>query len=81
MHGHLAADRLDKASLYARANIADYWIINLVDNVVEVRRNPQPNDAQPSGFGYADLRVYRRGDTVSPLAAPLASIDVAELLP
>ena len=77
----LAADRLDKASLYARANIADYWIINLVDDVIEIRRDPQPDDTQPSGFGYADLRVYRRGDIVSPLAAPLASIDVAEFLP
>lgn len=77
----LAPDRLDKASLYARANIPDYWIVNLVDDVLEVRRTPQPDPTQPSGFGYADVRVYRKGEAVSPLAAPFAPIDVAELLP
>lgn len=36
----LALDRGEKASLYARAGVADYWIINLVDDVVEVYRGP-----------------------------------------
>lgn len=37
----LAKDRLRKGGLYARAGIADYWIVNLVDRVVEVYRQPQ----------------------------------------
>jgi Uma2 family endonuclease len=36
----LAFDRLQKGSLYARAGITDYWIVNLVDRVVEVYRDP-----------------------------------------
>jgi Uma2 family endonuclease len=36
----LAWDRGRKASLYARAGIADYWIVNLVDRRLEVRRSP-----------------------------------------
>ena len=52
-----------------------------MDDVLEVRRTPQPDPTQPSGFGYADVRVYRKGEAVSPLAAPFAPIDVAELLP
>ncbi|MGH7353882.1 MAG: Uma2 family endonuclease [Candidatus Rokuibacteriota bacterium] len=32
----LAVDRLRKGSLYARAGLADYWILNLVDRVLEV---------------------------------------------
>src|SRR6266498_1801107 len=38
----LRGDRGDKGSLYARAGIADYWIVNLVDGVLEVLREPVP---------------------------------------
>ena len=36
----LRLDRLRKGSLYARAGVADYWILNLVDEVLEVYRQP-----------------------------------------
>ena len=32
----LAFDRDDKASLYARAGVADYWIVNLPDRRLEL---------------------------------------------
>lgn len=67
-------DRTRKARVYARAGIADYWIVNLVDRTLEVYR-------QPGADGYADPRVYRPGDTVAPLAAPEATLAVADLLP
>ncbi|MBI1728645.1 MAG: Uma2 family endonuclease [Candidatus Rokubacteria bacterium] len=38
----LRRDREDKGSLYARAGIGDYWIVNLVDRVLEVYREPGP---------------------------------------
>src|SRR5262245_40105917 len=34
----LALDREHKGSLYARAALADYWIVNLLDQVLEVYR-------------------------------------------
>ena len=34
----LRYDRAMKASLYARAGIMDYWILNLIDRVLEVHR-------------------------------------------
>jgi Uma2 family endonuclease len=37
----LALDRGEKASLYARAGVEDYWIVNLVDNILEVYRDPE----------------------------------------
>ena len=37
----LALDRAYKSSLYARAGLADYWIVNLIDRVVEVYRDPE----------------------------------------
>ena len=42
----LHLDRGLKARGYARAGIADYWIVNLVDGVVEVYRDPAPERAR-----------------------------------
>src|ERR1700676_210653 len=53
----LANDLGRKASLYARAGLPDYWIVNLVDEQVEVFRNPIVDGMQPYGFRYADLTV------------------------
>ena len=77
----LAFDRGQKASLYAQAGIADYWIVNLVDRVFEVHREPAPDDAQPFGHGYTSVRVLKPGQKEAPLAAPQTEIAVADLLP
>jgi Uma2 family endonuclease len=77
----LAFDREYKASLYARAAIVDYWIVNLVDRRLEVRRRPMTSDAAPYGWTYETLTVLEAADSVTPLAAPLASILVGDLLP
>lgn len=77
----LRFDQREKASLYARAQIADYWIINLVDRQLEVHRNPVPDSTQKHGYSYADLTFLSPTDFVTPLAAPHARIAVADLLP
>jgi Uma2 family endonuclease len=77
----LALDRLRKGGLYARAGIADYWVVNLIDEVLEVNREPV---RAPSGRGdwkYNSVRLLRRNAIVTPLAAPRARICVAALLP
>jgi len=77
----LALDRLRKGGLYARAGIADYWVVNLIDEVLEVYREPV---RAPSGRGdwkYDSVRPLRRNAIVTPLAAPRARIRVAALLP
>ena len=39
-----------KATVYARARIADYWIVNLVEGVLEVHREPaRPGPARAAG--------------------------------
>ena len=77
----LAKDRLRKGGLYARAGIADYWIVNLVDCVVEVYRQPQRAASRRYGWKYGSVRLLKRHAGVSPLAAPRARIRVADLLP
>lgn len=77
----LKLDRLRKGGLYARAGIAEYWIVNLVGEVLEVYRDPV---RAPSGHGdwkYDSVRLLRRNAVVTPLAAPRARIRVAALLP
>ena len=77
----LAEDRLRKGGLYARAGIADYWIVNLVDNVLEVYRRPERAPSGRWGWKYGSVRLLRRNAVISPLVAPRAKIRVATLLP
>jgi Uma2 family endonuclease len=73
-------DRGEKARIYARAGVRHYWIVNLVDGVVEVYGGPSGPVEQPS---YRHLQSYGTGDSV-PLelpGAPQILIPVAELLP
>lgn len=77
----LSYDRTQKAGLYARAGIAEYWILNLMDNQLEVHRKPGARPDQPFGFGYLNLSFHFSGEIVSPLAAPEAQVAVADLLP
>ena len=74
-------DRGNKANLYASANIAEYWILNLQENQLEVYRRPEAWPEVPFGWRYRNRSLYRSTDTVSPLAVPNASIHVGDLLP
>jgi Uma2 family endonuclease len=74
-------DRGRKASLYARAKIADYWIVNLVHRRLEVRRNPVPDAGQRYGWRYHDVLLLGPKDRIAPLAAPKKRVAVADLLP
>lgn len=59
----LKYDRGEKADLYAEAGIADYWIINIPEQTVEVRRDPQ-------GGRYQSVQTYRENEEIRPLAVP-----------
>ena len=70
-----------KAAAYARARISDYWIVNLIDRMLEVHREPmRPGPARPH-WGYAAIETLGTDATITPLAAPSAPIRVADLLP
>jgi Uma2 family endonuclease len=66
----LEHDRQRKGSLYARAGIQDYWIVNLIDRCVEVYREPRQG-------AYRSCQRFFAGDRLAPLAAPEAHIPVA----
>ena len=77
----LALDRGMKASLYARAGVVDYWLVNLVNDVVEVHRKPVADPAAPYGWRFATLTRLDRGRHITPLVAPDVLVPVADLLP
>lgn len=77
----LARDRLLKGGLYARAGITDYWIVNLLDEVLEVYRQPGRSPSLRHGWKYGSVRLLKRNAVLSPLAGTRARIRVADLLP
>ena len=77
----LALDRDRKGSLYARAGIVEYWIVNLVDGVLEVYRDPESVREARYGFAYRTVQRLGGPDHLTPLAAPAAHIRVGDLLP
>ena len=77
----LSFDRQHKGSLYARAGVADYWLVNLVKRVLEVRRVPMGWPSAPYGWRYRDVHMAGSSASVAPLAAPATRIAVADLLP
>jgi Uma2 family endonuclease len=77
----LAYDRTQKGSLYARAGVADYWILNLLDQRLEVYRTPTPRPQERYGSAYGTVQHYTAPEYVSPLTLPHVRVPVADLLP
>jgi Uma2 family endonuclease len=77
----LRFDREHKASLYARAGIQDYWIVNLADRVLEVHRDPEPDQAAVYGWRYRSITLLAPPAVVALLALPASQVAVADLLP
>ena len=77
----LALDREHKGSLYARARLPEYWIVNLVDRILEVHREPGLDAGAQYGWAYRVVLTLGPDEHVTPLAAPTARIPVADLLP
>lgn len=77
----LELDRERKGSLYARAGIPEYWILNLPERKLEVYRDPAPATTGRYGWEYKSVQNYAAEQSVALLHAPEAQIRVEELLP
>jgi Uma2 family endonuclease len=77
----LGFDRRVKGSLYARAGVPDYWIVNLVERVIEVYREPVADPSAPWGWRYGSVETLSPPSRVTPLAVPIGPIAVGALLP
>jgi Uma2 family endonuclease len=68
----------EKAKVYARHGLPDYWIINLPGRCVEIHRSPITAGPDPR---YGDIRVCSETESIAALAAPQFPLAVAALLP
>jgi Uma2 family endonuclease len=66
----LAIDRDVKGPLYRGERVLEYWIVNLIDEVIEVHRSSEPRI----------VRTARRGESLSPVAFPDLVIAVEDIL-
>jgi Uma2 family endonuclease len=63
-----------KANLYARAGIADYWVLDINGRRLIVHRDPTP-------AGYGSVVAYGESERVSPLAASDRELLVDDICP
>jgi Uma2 family endonuclease len=63
-----------KAALYARAGIAEYWVLDVSGRRLIVHRHPQAGK-------YTAILVYSEQEAVAPLAAPHGMFKAADAFP
>jgi Uma2 family endonuclease len=69
----LSFDRGAKQRLYAACGVPEYWIVNVVEKVIEVYR-------EPASGGYARVERYERGQSVRLLQFDDLEIRVADVM-
>jgi len=69
----LKYDRDTKVPLYAAAEIPEVWIVNLIDNIVEVHQNP-------SNGIYLLANLYKTGEILRSEALPNLNLEVDFIL-
>ena len=70
----LETDRTLKCEIYAEAGFPEYWIVNLVENCLEVHRDPSPSGS------YAWTQRLDIESSVAPLSFPDYQFPVMELI-
>jgi Uma2 family endonuclease len=69
----LRLDLRNKAALYARAGILEYWVLDIAGRRMFVHR-------QPHGAHYAAVVAYNCDESVAPLCAPESMLRVKDVL-
>jgi Uma2 family endonuclease len=70
----LVFDLTVKAALYARAGIAEYWVLDVPGRRLIVHRDPQNGQ-------YGSVTAYNEQEGVAPLAAPESTFQVRAVFP
>jgi Uma2 family endonuclease len=70
----LAFDLTVKAALYARAAIAEYWVLDVPGRRLIVHRDPQSSQ-------YGSVTAYNEQESVAPLGAPDSTFQVRTVFP
>jgi Uma2 family endonuclease len=73
MDSSVYRDRRVKLPLYARARVAEVWLVDVSTDTVEICRDPV-------GRRYRSARVAAPGEQIAPLAFPDVPLAVTDLL-
>lgn len=68
-----ALDLKTKASLYARAAIVEYWVVDVEGRRVIVHRSP-------TGGKYTSVVAYQANEAVAPLSASVSEFRLTDIL-
>ena len=68
----LKLDRQEKAELYARVGVPEYWVVDVEGRIIE-------RHSEPTGGTYARVTPFRSGETVQPLAFADVAVRVDEV--
>ena len=68
----LKFDREVKIPLYAASGISEVWIVNLLDQIIEVYRHPEAHS-------YQTIQQYQQGEILSILALEGITVSVNEI--
>ena len=69
----LEKDRRVKAAIYAAVGVPEYWLVDVLAGVIEVR-------TRPTGEDYAEVRMARPGERLRLVALPEVEIAVADIV-
>jgi Uma2 family endonuclease len=69
----LRFDLTVKADLYARAGLAEYWVLDINNRGLVAHRNPDAGR-------YTSIVFFREAESMSPLARPEAALAVGDML-
>jgi hypothetical protein len=61
--------------------VPEYWLLNLVESILEVRRDPTVMPHARYGWQYRTVTRVGPGESIVPLSFPEALIAVSDLLP
>lgn len=70
--------RHEKAALYARAEVDEYWVVNVLQHCLEVHRKPRQSGRAEWGYGWR--RVLWPADSVMPLNTREFALRVSDLV-
>ena len=62
-----------KATLYAKAGIPEYWLLDVTKDVLVVRTDP-------AAGAYRNVHILHRGEAISPQKLPSTSFSIDEIL-
>lgn len=76
----LQYDRETKSRLYARAGIREFWIINLIDRVVEVFLDPTGPALAPT-YRHHEIFTIEQSVALAVAGLPAIRVSIRDLLP